>query len=65
MDFWLRGYVKSKVYQFHPQSASDLKDGIRTAIRKIPIAMVLAAVVSTICRMQSVIMLEGRHVENL
>ena len=65
MDFWLWGYLKSKVYQFRPQTASDLKDAIRTAIQEIPIAMVRAAVLSTICRMQSVIVCEGGHVENL
>ena len=65
VDFWLWGYVKSKVYQFHPQTASDLKDAIRTAIQDIPIAMVRATVLSTICRMQSIIVCEGGHLENL
>ena len=32
MDFWLWKYVKSKVYQFYPQTVSNLKDAIRTAI---------------------------------
>ena len=32
MDFWLWGYVKSKVYQFHPQTVSDLKHATRIAI---------------------------------
>ena len=64
MDFWLWRYVKFKVYQFHPQTAYDLKDAIRTAIQEIPIAMVRAAVLSTICRMESVIVCEGGHVEN-
>ena len=64
-DFWMWGYVKSKVYQFHPQIVSDLKDAIRTVIQEIPIAMVRAAVLSTICHKQSVIMCEEGHVENL
>ena len=62
MDFWLWGYVKSKVYQFHPQTVSDLKKAIRTEFQEIPIAMVRAAVLSTICLMQSVIVCES-HVE--
>ena len=32
MDFWLWGHVKSKVYQFHLQAVSDLKDAMRNAI---------------------------------
>ena len=65
MEFWLWGYVKFKVYQFHPQTVSYLMDAIRTAIQEIPIAMIRAAVLSTICHMQSVIVCEGDHVENL
>ena len=33
MDLWLRVCVKSKVYQFHSQTVSNLKDVIRTAIQ--------------------------------
>ena len=65
MHFWQWGYVKPKVYQFHPQTISDLKDAIRTATEEIPIAMVRSAVLSTICRMQSIIVCERGHVENL
>ena len=64
VDLWLKVYVKSKMYQFHPQTVSDLKDVIRTAIQEIPIATVRAAVLSSICRMQSVIVCEGGYVEN-
>ena len=64
MHFWLRGYVKSKVYQFHLQTVSDFKDAIRIAIQEISIAMVRAAVLSNIHWMQEVIC-EGGHVENL
>ena len=51
--------------QFHPQTVSDLKDTIRTAIQEIPVAMIHAAVLSTICRMQNAIVCEGDHMENL
>ena len=64
-DFWLWGYVNSNVYQFHPQTVSDLKDIIRTVIQEIHIVIVRAAVLSTICHMQSVIVCEGRHVEKM
>ena len=65
MDFWLWEHVKYKVYQFHPQTISDLKDVIKTAIQEITIAMICAAVLSTVCHMQSVIVCEAGHVENL
>ena len=65
MDFWLWGYMKSKVYEFYPQSVSHLKDAVRAAIQEIPIAMVRAAVLFTICRMLSVIVCTGGHIENL
>ena len=65
MYFWLWGYVKSKMYHFHSQTVFDLKDAIRTAIQEIPIATVRAAELSTTCRMQSIIVCEGGHVENL
>ena len=56
--------MKSKVYQFHPQTVFDLKDSIKTAIQEVPIAMVSAAMLSTICSMQSVIVCAAGHVEN-
>ena len=65
LDFWLWGYLKSKVYALNPQTASDLKDAIRREMQQIPLAMARAAVLSTICRMQSVIVSDGGHVENL
>ena len=57
--------MKSKMYRFHPQTASDLKDAIRIAIQEIPFAMVRVAVLCTVSRMQSVIVCKGGHVENL
>ena len=57
--------MKSKVHQFHPQTVSDLKDAIRSMIQEIPIAMEHAAMLSAICRIQSVIAYEGSYVENL
>ena len=65
MYFRLWGYVKFKVYQFHSQIVSDLEDVTRTAIQEIPIAMVCAAVLSSLCHIESVIVCEGGYVENL
>ena len=63
-DLWFWGYVKSKVYNFHCE-LSDLKDAIKTVIQEIPVPIVHAAVLSSICRMQNVIVCEGGCVENL
>ena len=65
MDLWLWRNVKSNVYQFQPQTLSDVKDAIRTPIQEIPTSMVNAAVLSTNCRMQSAIVYEAGHMENL
>ena len=36
LNFFLRGYLKSKVYSNHPQSTEQLKDAIRQEITAIP-----------------------------
>ena len=64
-DFWLWIFVKSKVYQFHPQTRPDFKGAIKTAIEEIPIAMIRTAVLSTNCRLQIVTVSEGKHEKNL
>ncbi|GFW07462.1 uncharacterized protein TNCV_3915951 [Trichonephila clavipes] len=65
MDFWFWGYLKSTVYLCTPQTLSDLKDSIRREIGNIPRAMLRAAILSTVSRMQCVIACDGTHVENV
>ncbi|GFW45602.1 transposable element tc3 transposase [Trichonephila clavipes] len=65
MDFWFWGYLKSTVYLCNPQTLSDLKDSIRREIGNIPRAMLRAAILSTVSRMQCVIACDGPHVENV
>ncbi|GFV75722.1 uncharacterized protein TNCV_1756501 [Trichonephila clavipes] len=65
MDFWFWGYLKSTVYLCNPQTLSDLKDSIRREIGNIPRAMLGAAILSTVSRMQCVIACDGTHVENV
>lgn len=64
MDFWLWGYLKSKVYIGAPKTLPDLKDSIVREFQQIPLVMVKSAIISTVCRMQNVIVCEGGHVEN-
>lgn len=65
MDFWFWGYLKSRVYMCNPQNLSDLKDSIKREIANIPHAMLRSALLSTVSRMQCVIVCDGTHVENV
>lgn len=65
MDFWFWGYLKSKVYTSNPRDLSELKDAIKREVIQIPPAMLRSSLLSTISRMQCVIVCEGGHVENL
>ncbi|KFM67194.1 hypothetical protein X975_24756, partial [Stegodyphus mimosarum] len=62
-DFWLWGYLKSKVYQGVVQDLATLKDNISRTVRKIPADMLLSAVVHTVNRMQYVVHNNGSHIE--
>lgn len=44
IDFWLWEYLKSEVYAFNPQIASDLKDAHGLQVQYIPHAMVRPSV---------------------
>ena len=54
-DFWLWGYLKSKVYQGIVQDLVMLKDSISRIVREIPSDMLLSAFVTTGHRMQYVV----------
>ncbi|KFM71512.1 hypothetical protein X975_09484, partial [Stegodyphus mimosarum] len=60
-DFWLWGYLKSKVYQGVDQDLATLKDNISRTVREIPADMLLSAVVNTVHRMQYVVHNNGSH----
>lgn len=62
-DFWLWGYLKSKVYQGVVQDLATLKDNISRTVREIPADMLLSAVVHTVHRMQYVVHNNGSHIE--
>jgi hypothetical protein len=63
-DFWLWGYLKSKVYMENPKTLSDLKTAITREILNIPSTMLHSAVMSTVCLMQYVISCDGEHMEH-
>lgn len=65
LDFWLWGYLKSRVYRNRPSSLVQLKDAIRHAISCIDADMLHAAVTNVITRFQTVICGDGGHIEQV
>lgn len=64
IDFWLWGIPK--ILYVHIQSVDYiLINAVTRAIQQITLAMIRASMLSTICRMQSIIVWERRHVECL
>ncbi|KFM72033.1 hypothetical protein X975_15411, partial [Stegodyphus mimosarum] len=62
-DFWLWGYLKSKVYQGVVQDLAMLKDNISRTVREIPADMLFSAVVHIVHRMQYVVYNNGSRIE--
>jgi len=62
-DFFLWGFVKSKVYVTPPQSIDDLSNRIRAAIRDIPADMIRRSVRSMLSRAELCIRKNGFHIE--
>lgn len=64
LDFFLWGYVKSKVYVTEPLNVSDLKHRISSACAEIPREAVRRAVGSLEKRCMTCIAAEGKHFEH-
>ncbi|UYV75817.1 hypothetical protein LAZ67_13001433 [Cordylochernes scorpioides] len=62
-DFWLWGYIKSRVYRCRPTTLVMLKASIRRHVSSISTDMLFNAVHSVIYRLQAVFENEGRHIE--
>ncbi|UYV81676.1 hypothetical protein LAZ67_20001949 [Cordylochernes scorpioides] len=62
-DFWLWGYIKSRVYRCRPTTLAMLKASIRRHVSSISTDMLFNAVQSVIYRLQAVFENEGRHIE--
>ncbi|GFX65217.1 uncharacterized protein TNCV_4821081 [Trichonephila clavipes] len=50
-DFWLWGYLKSRVYLSGPSSVSELKDAIRREVSSIHLDMLHSAVAGFVTRL--------------
>ncbi|GFY02826.1 DUF4817 domain-containing protein [Trichonephila clavipes] len=64
-DFWLWGYLKSRVYLSGPSSLSELKDAIRREVSSIHPDMLHSAVAGFVTRLECLLPCGGGHVEHI
>ncbi|GFU37391.1 uncharacterized protein TNCV_4273641 [Trichonephila clavipes] len=64
-DFWLWGYLKSRVYLSCPSSLSELKDAIRREVSSIHPDMLHSAVAGFVTRLECLLTCGGGHVEHI
>ncbi|GFW88204.1 DUF4817 domain-containing protein [Trichonephila clavipes] len=64
-DFWLWGYLKSRVYLSSPSSLSELKDAIRREVSSIHPDMLHSAVAGFVTRLECLLPCGGGHVEHI
>ncbi|GBN67455.1 hypothetical protein AVEN_80991-1 [Araneus ventricosus] len=62
-DFFLWGYLKSKVYLGGVPTLTTLKDNILRTVLSIPADTLLSAVENAVYRMQCVVHAKGGHIE--
>ena len=64
-DFFLWGYLKSKVYQGRPRTIPELKEAIQSEIAAIPGAMLENVMKSFSDHLQECIQFEDRHLSDI
>jgi len=64
-DFFLWGYLKSKVYVRKPRSVDDLKVSIREEIATVPQEMLVNVVQNFEERLRMCVRQEGRHLSDI
>ncbi|GFU31084.1 uncharacterized protein TNCV_758691 [Trichonephila clavipes] len=64
-DFWLWGYLKSRVYLSGSSSLSELKDAIRREVSSIHPDMLHSAVAGFVTRLECLLHYGGGHVEHI
>ncbi|GFT79908.1 uncharacterized protein TNCV_4598171 [Trichonephila clavipes] len=64
-DFWLWGYLKSRVYLSGPSSLPELKDVIRRKVSSIHSDMLHSAVAGFVTRLECLLPCGGGHVEHI
>ncbi|GFU95404.1 uncharacterized protein TNCV_3790871 [Trichonephila clavipes] len=64
-DFWLCGYLKSRVYLSSPSSLLELKDAIRRKVSPIHPDMLHSAIAGFVTRLECFLPSSGGHVEHI
>ncbi|GFS78317.1 uncharacterized protein TNCV_3172451 [Trichonephila clavipes] len=64
-DFWLWGYLKSRVYLSGPSSLLELKDAIHREVSSIHPDMLHSAVAGFVTRLECLLPCGGGHVEHI
>ncbi|GFW96172.1 uncharacterized protein TNCV_571431 [Trichonephila clavipes] len=64
-DFWLWGYLKSRLYLSGPSSLSELKDTIRREESSIHLDMLNSSVAGFVTRLECLLPCGGGHVEHI
>ncbi|GFX89546.1 uncharacterized protein TNCV_72391 [Trichonephila clavipes] len=64
-DFWLWGYLKSRVYLSGPSSLSELKDAIRREVSSIHPDVLHSAVAGFFTRLECFLLCGGGHVKHI
>ncbi|GFU24280.1 DUF4817 domain-containing protein [Trichonephila clavipes] len=64
-DFWLWGYLKSRVYLSGPSSLPELKDVIRREVSSIHSDMLHSAVAGFVTRLECLLPCGGGHMEHI
>ena len=62
-DFFLWGYIKSKVYENQPRTAADLKQNIRNEVAAIPGVMLQRGMQNFRKRFQECVDNNGQHLK--
>lgn len=65
LDFFLWGYLKSKVYVNPPANVNELKDRIREQITAIPVALCERIILNARHRLDECIRCQGQHLDDI
>ena len=65
MDFFLWGYLKSKIYRIPLQNLDELKESIRNCMNEIPKTVLVKVQYECIRRMVLCMQQDGKHFEHI
>ena len=65
MEFFLWGYLKSKVYETDPATISELKENIVREVNGIPTSLLQRVARNTEARFQECVRRDGQHLDEI